>query len=113
MAYVKAETTALAQASAHIENARQQFVSHQTRLRTISATHVNQATTWYTPGASVISNSMELIDGHITRLLNSLNLIGDSVKSTGDNLTNTSATEVAAAQKHNSLAASFSSTLHA
>lgn len=112
MAYVKAETTALATASAHLDNARQQFVSQQSRLRTINATHVNQMATWYTPGSAVIGNSLDLIDGHITRLLTTLGLIHDSVRSTGDNYANTTATEAAAAQKHHGLVASFSSTLH-
>jgi hypothetical protein len=79
MAYTKAQTTAITQGSSTIEDARQKFTALQTQLRTLSATHINQVGTWYSPGAGVMSAAMQAIDADLTKILQALNNIGQNV----------------------------------
>ena len=79
MAYTKAQTTAITQGSATIDDARQKFIALQNQLRTTTATHVNQVGTWFSPGAAVMSAALQALDADLTKILQTLNTIGQNV----------------------------------
>jgi hypothetical protein len=84
MAFTRAHTAAITQASAHTQDAHQQFVSHQTRLRTTSATHINNPNTWATPGAAVMAAAMQQIDAELTKLHQTVYNTGLALNSTAN-----------------------------
>jgi hypothetical protein len=105
MAYTKAQTTAITQGSSIIEEARQKFTALQTQLRTLSATNINQVGTWYSPGASVMSAAMQAVDADLTKILQSLNTIGQNVGTSANRYNS------GMAQEHSTIVSKFASML--
>ena len=106
MAYTKAQTTAITQGSSIIEDARQKFTALQTQLRTLSEANINQVGTWYSPGAGVMSAAMQAVDGDLTKILQSLNTIGQNVGTSANRYNET------AAQEHSNIVSKFAAALN-
>ena len=104
--YTTAQTTAITQGSTSIEDARQKFTALQTQLRTLSSTYINQAGTWVSPGAAVMSTAMQAVDANLTKILQTLDTIGQNVAVSANRY------NAGMAQEHSNIVTKFTSMLN-